>query len=1328
MTVNKKHPSITWTRIFIFSFTALIIIGFGYISNSHQNKLKQDITVGEQLLPTAMAVQGYAGAFDGIDYRGVPVLAAIAPTPDTPWFIVSKVDTEEIYAPLRQRAWSVIFLVGALLLAAGSIVGYNMRRQAAAAYKEQYELELKRHALLQKYEYLTKYANDIILMFDNKGKIIEVNERAEKSYGFSRDELLQMYVKDLRSPETRPSLNNRLNIVEEAGGSIYETVHQRKDGTTFPIEASTRNIEIKGELFYQAIIRDISERKKIEEEKYQAQEELLKEKTRLDVTLSSIGDAVIAVDKSGVVTLINPVAETLTGWSRAEAIGQPLPRIFNIINEYTRQPLENPVYKVFMYGNIIGLANHTALIARDGSECSIADSAAPILDASGNIQGVVMVFRDVTEDRRKEEIIINSEIQLRRITDNMQDIISEHDLEGSIQYVSPSIKKLLGYKAEHMIGKTAGHYIHPDDLECCDTVIQEAIKTAESRIMEYRYKHINGHYLWLESICNPLVEEDGTVSGLVLGSRDVTKRKQADEELIRSRDFYLTLFEKFPALIWRSGTDAKCDYFNSTWLNFTGRTMEQELGDGWAEGVHPEDLQRCINIYLDAFGRRQPFEMEYRLKRYDGVYRWIIDYGRPFNELKGNFAGFIGLCYDITGHKEAVQELFKAEREKSIILDSMKELIIYQNTNMEIIFANKVASDFLGLAPEELVGRRCFELWHNRSESCPGCPVTRALRSGKTETGEITLPDGIILFVWGHPIFDNDGEIAGVVEVGIEITARKRVEQALFESEEKYRLLFNSGNDAVFVAQLNKENQPISFIEVNNTACLQLGYTRAELLKLLPMDIIAPEKRDGYPSIMEKLCKEKNVIFEIIHMTKSDSYIPVEVNAQHFYFKGQPAVLAVARDITDRKRIEERLQYLATHDSLTNIPNRYFLDQYLERAVEKAKRGVTSALLFIDIDNFKLVNDTYGHVLGDEVLVKLASVLKNNLRAGDFIARFGGDEFTILLEDLTEKEAGLVAEKLRVVIDEGGLSIDTNQIAINLTISVGVVMIDGTQDTQKLLAFADTALYEAKEGGRNRVVFTKPDNAITEKVSEINQLISLIKNALRENRLVLHFQPIFDINNGKIYHHEALVRMQGKNGQLIMPGRFIPVAERFGMMSQIDYWVVKASIKALLQYDNLKLFINLSGASLGNEKLLEQIEMEIRKSALDSSRIGFEITESNAVKDLIQAGKWIRHIKGLGCNFALDDFGIGFSSFSYLRMLPVDYLKIDGSFIRNIDTESNSRAIVQAMNEVAHALNKKTIAEFVENERALNLLSEIGVDYAQGYHLGKPLPYPVFKI
>lgn len=1188
----------------------------------------------------------------------------------------------------------------------------------------------KHHCIpwLMKYEYLDKYTNDIILMWDDQGKLIEVNERAVISYGYTRDVLLQMHIWELRSPDTRPSLDNRLQETKEAGGLIYETIHQRKDGTSFPVEASSRTIEIEGKDYFLAIVRDITERKRIEEEKYRAQEELLQEKIRLGVTLSSIGDAVIAVDKSGVVTLINPVAESITGWCQAEAIGQPLNNIFNIINEYTRQPVENIVEKVFKHGRIVSLANHTALIARDGSERSIADSAAPIRDTSGIIQGVVLVFRDVTEDRRKEEIIIKSEMRLRRITDNMQDIITEVSINGDIQYISPSAHKVLGYKPEDMVGKSDKYHVHPDFSDNYITTYHEAIKAVKPRTIEYLYRHANGHYIWLESICNPLIEKDGLVSGLVMGSRDITKRKQADEELVRSRDFYLTLFEKFPALIWRSGTDAKCNYFNSTWLNFTGRSMEQELGYGWTEGVHFEDFKLCMKIYLDAFELRQPFEMEYRLRRYDGVYRWIIDYGRPFNDLDRNFAGYIGSCYDITENKQALVELIKAEREKSMILDSMKELIIYLNYDMRIVFANKVAGQSAGLPPEKLVGSRCFEIWYKRGEPCRNCPARRALLTGKTESEEITFPNGTTWFVWSYPIFENDGQITGVVEVGLDITEQKKVEQALFESEERYRLLFNSGSDAVFVAQLNKHYLPVSLIEVNDTACQRLGYTREELMQLKPVDIIALEEREEYLLIIEKLSKEKSAVFETIHITRDNRCIPVEVNAQYFYFKGQPAVLAVARDITERKRIEERLQYLATHDSLTNIPNRYFLDQNLERAVEKAKRGVTSALLFIDIDNFKQINDSYGHVLGDEVLVKLASLLKNNLRAADFIARFGGDEFAILLEGATEKEAGLVAEKIRTIIDEGGLSISVNQITLHLTISVGVVMVDGSYDAHILLNFADTALYTAKEGGRNRVVFTIPNNDIPEKVSQTNQLISLIKNTLRENRFVLLFQPVYDIKKSTIIHHEAMVCLQEKNGGLILPDKFIPVSERFGMMPQIDFWVVKESIKTLHQYDDLKIFINLSGASLGDEKLLKQIESDIVNSGLESYRVGFQITETNAVKDLVKADRWIRHIKGLGCDFALVDFGIGFSSFSYLRMLPVDYLRIDGSFIRDIDTEPSYRAIVQAMNEVAHTLNKKTIAASVENENILNQLLEIGVDYAQGYHFGETAPYPVFDV
>jgi EAL domain-containing protein (putative c-di-GMP-specific phosphodiesterase class I) len=238
-------------------------------------------------------------------------------------------------------------------------------------------------------------------------------------------------------------------------------------------------------------------------------------------------------------------------------------------------------------------------------------------------------------------------------------------------------------------------------------------------------------------------------------------------------------------------------------------------------------------------------------------------------------------------------------------------------------------------------------------------------------------------------------------------------------------------------------------------------------------------------------------------------------------------------------------------------------------------------------------------------------------------------------------------------------------------------------------------------------------------------MISLIKSALKNDHFILYFQPVIKVSDGSIVHHEMLLRLQEPGGELIMPNNFIPVAERFGLMPQVDRWVVLSALNALKKFPDLEPFINLSGLSLAEENLLEFIEKSIIESGVDPTRIGFEITETTAVKDMDRAERWIRRLKNLGCRFALDDFGIGFSSFSYLRLLPVDYLKIDGSYIRNMNKDATHKSLVKAINAVAHALGKKTIAEFVENEEIMKSLSALKIDFGQGYHLGKPIPAPV---
>ena len=426
------------------------------------------------------------------------------------------------------------------------------------------------------------------------------------------------------------------------------------------------------------------------------------------------------------------------------------------------------------------------------------------------------------------------------------------------------------------------------------------------------------------------------------------------------------------------------------------------------------------------------------------------------------------------------------------------------------------------------------------------------------------------------------------------------------------------------------------------------------------------------------------------------------------------------RNITHEKLAEKKLRYLATHDALTGLPNRLFFEETISRAVAKAKRGQVSAILFIDLDNFKVVNDTLGHEAGDSLLVSLSGILKNNIREGDLLARLGGDEFVVLLDGASTEEAILVAEKLRSLINERELCLVHYKYCFNISLSIGIAIIDGCLSVHKLLSLADTALYKAKEGGRNRVVFLQAFEDEANCLSEANNMVTLIKTALKEDRFVLYYQPVVSVKTGQTMHYEVLVRLLKENDELIYPGNFIPIAESFGLMNQIDWWVVKSSLEVLASQPSLKLFVNLSAVSLSDDALLEYIENTLSSNNIAPQRLGFEVTETVAVKDLRRASNWITRLKRVGCQFALDDFGTGFSSFSYLKKLPIDYIKIDGSFIRNLHQDSTQYAFVQAINTVAQTLEKKTVAEFVENIDDLEKLRELQIDYAQGYYIGKP--------
>lgn len=427
--------------------------------------------------------------------------------------------------------------------------------------------------------------------------------------------------------------------------------------------------------------------------------------------------------------------------------------------------------------------------------------------------------------------------------------------------------------------------------------------------------------------------------------------------------------------------------------------------------------------------------------------------------------------------------------------------------------------------------------------------------------------------------------------------------------------------------------------------------------------------------------------------------------------------VAVKQDITQRKQQEEKIRHLALHDSLTNLPNRRAFDAMIRRI---AHRGGPAALLVIDIDDFKFINDSSGHPVGDQLLSEIGQLLQKQLRPFDFLARLGGDEFVALLEDVDAEETQAIAERLRRSVDE--LWFEHDDAALHTTISIGVAPIDGTADPKIFVSRADAALYAAKEHGKNRVV-TYPFGEGTDvgiRLADATRCLTLIRNALRDGGFELSYQPVIRLGNGERVHYEALVRMRGEGAAVLQPDDFVAIAERYGLMPQIDRWVFDDVLRELQTRDHVRIFANLSATSLNDESLLRYMEQRLIEAKLEPGRMAFEITESAAVADLASARNWIHRLKQLGCLFALDDFGVGFSSLGYLRALAVDYVKIDRTFIRDLDTNPTNRALVQAVNTVAHTLGKEVIAEGVETAAHAAVLLELGVEHGQGFHWGHP--------
>jgi diguanylate cyclase (GGDEF)-like protein/PAS domain S-box-containing protein len=697
----------------------------------------------------------------------------------------------------------------------------------------------------------------------------------------------------------------------------------------------------------------------------------------------------------------------------------------------------------------------------------------------------------------------------------------------------------------------------------------------------------------------------------------------------------------------------------------------------------------------------------------------------PFRDATGTAIGSLGIARDVTQQRLAARALADSERRYRALVHGLPGTAVFLvDHDLHLEFAAGQALTDSAITPAELIGEHVRALLPQASAGALVDACAAAL-AGDEHSFDIVEPEpGTALWLRTSPLRDDAGDIVGAMLIAQDIRGRVEREREFGEAQERFRRAFEDAPIGMAVADLQGR-----FLEVNQALCTITGYSAAELGGTTFADITHPEDLAADFATMRALIDgdvgasvdEKRYLRpdgSIVWVLRSVTVVR-DADGVPLHFLDQ------VQDVTERRRFEHELRHLADHDPLTGLFNRRRFEQELDRHVaDVARYGPRGALLVLDLDHFKYVNDALGHHAGDELILSVAAVLQDRLRDSDTIARLGGDEFAVLLPHADRQAAEHVAgELVRAVRDEA--TVAAGDRSRRVTTSIGLAPFHRADlNGEELLIEADLAMYEAKEAGRDRYAVVSRDAERPKRIRSRMSWLERIRGAIDDDRFVLYAQPIRDLRSGNTSQYELLLRMLGDDGDLIAPGAFLPLAERFGLAPEIDRWVAGQAIE-LLAADpggRTSLEINLSALSLSDSGLLHIVESEVSRGRIDPRRLIFEITETAAVSNIPLARRFAERLTQLGCRFALDDFGAGFGSFYYLKHLPFDYLKIDGEFISGCLGNRTDQLVIEAVVRIARGLGKETIAEFVGDAQLEEFLRSQGVDHAQGFHVGRPVP------